>query len=327
MMTLTNRRQFLALVGAAAGASAARGQSPWAPTRAVSLVVPFSPGGPTDAIARAVAEQLGKALGKPMVVENRPGAGGAIAYEHVSRAAPDGQTLGLIGSSMIANSALGILSLDPLRSFTPIVQLLNLEILLVVRPEVPATNVTELIAYLKANPGKLSYGSSGNGSLTHLQMEVFKALTGTHIVHIPYRGSAQTVQDLLGGQIQMSFDTVATFGPHIKSGALRLLAVAMPQRSSTFPNVPTVAQSDPRLREFDLIAWTGIAGPPGLPQPIVTRIYQETEKVLKEDSVVQRLQAAGAQPAPSAPDVFAQRMAHELGRTTQLIKTLNLKAQ
>lgn len=320
-----NRRQALALLGSA-GPAIATAQESWAPSKPMALAVPFSPGGPTDAIARTLAERLGKLLGQPMVVENRPGAGGAIAYEHVARAAPDGHTFGIVGSSMIANAALGILPIDPLRSFTPVAQLLNLETLLVTRPEVPAQTVPELIAYLKRNPGRLNYGSSGNGSLTHLQMEVFKALTGTHIVHIPYRGSAGTVTDLLGGQIQMSFDTIATFGPHIKSGALRLLATAMPVRSQSFPATPTVAESDGLLRDFDVVVWTGFAGPANLPRQVVTRVYQELEKVLKEEAVLQRLQAAGAIAALAPPDAFTKRMVDESARMTQLIKRLNLKA-
>ncbi|WP_326533635.1 Bug family tripartite tricarboxylate transporter substrate binding protein [Pseudorhodoferax sp.] len=327
MNPLMHRRGFVSLVAAAAAAAAPslHAQDAWAPTRPVSLVVPFAPGGPTDAIARAVAERLGKALGQPMVVENRPGAGGAIAYEHVARAAPDGHTIGMLGSSMVANAALGILQLDPLRNFTPIAQLFNLEILLVVRPEVPANSVGELIRYLKAHPGRLNYGSSGNGSLTHLQMEVFKSLTGTSIVHIPYKGSSGTVQDLLAGQIQLSFDTVATFGPHIKSGALRLLAVAMPTRSSMFPDTPLLVDSDPLLKDFDLAVWAGLGGPAGLPKPIVARIHQEVGNALKDDALVQRLHAAGAAPAPSSTEAFVQRMGNESVKLTRLIRQINLK--
>jgi tripartite-type tricarboxylate transporter receptor subunit TctC len=320
-----HRRTLLSFIAAAGAAPALHAQDGWAPTRPISLVVPFAPGGPTDAIARAVAERLGKGLGQPMVVENKPGAGGAIAYEYVSRATPDGHTIGMLGSSMIANAALGILPLDPLRNFTPIAQLFNLEILLVVRPEVPANTVPELIRYLKANPGRLNYGSSGNGSLTHLQMEVFKALTGTSIVHIPYKGSAGTLQDLLAGQIQLSFDTVATFGPHIKSGALKLLAVAMPTKSTMFPNVPILVESDPSLRDFDLAVWSGLGGPAGLPAPIVTRIHQEVGRLLAEDAVVQRLHAAGAAPAPTSTAAFVQRMTSESGKLGKLIRQLNLK--
>ncbi|KQP18778.1 tripartite tricarboxylate transporter substrate binding protein [Pseudorhodoferax sp. Leaf265] len=319
------RRTFVAFAAASTAASAVLSQDAWAPTRPISLVVPFAPGGPTDAIARAVADRLGKALGQPMIVENKPGAGGAIAYEYVSRAAPDGHTIGMLGSSMIANAALGILPLDPLRNFTPIAQLFNLEILLVVRPELPVDNVSELIKYLKANPGRLNYGSSGNGSLTHLQMEVFKALTGTSIVHIPYKGSAGTVQDLLAGQIQLSFDTVATFGPHIKSGALKLLAVAMPTRSTMFPSVPILVESDPLLRDFDLAVWAGLGGPAGLQAPILARIHQEVGRILAEDALVQRLHAAGATPAPTTTEAFVKRMTNESVKLSKLIRQLNLK--
>jgi tripartite-type tricarboxylate transporter receptor subunit TctC len=325
MNSLASRRTFLSLLAASAGAGVVHAQDNWSPSRPISLVVPFAAGGPTDAIARAVADRLGKSLGQPMVVENKPGAGGAIAYEYVSRAAPDGHTIGMLGSSMIANAALGILPIDPLRQITPIAQLFNLEILLVTRPEVPAKNVTELIDYLQANPGKLNYGSSGNGSLTHLQMEVFKALTGTRIVHIPYRGSSGTVQDLLGGQIQMSFDTVATFGPHIKSGALKLLAVAMPTRSTMFPNVPILVESDPRLKDFDLAVWSGLGGPAHMPPAIVGRLHREANAILKEDGVVARLNAAGASPSPASTEAFARRMASESTKLAALVKELKLK--
>lgn len=320
------RRSFLILAAATAGTALAQAPGEWAPTRPIALVVPFPPGGPTDAIARAVAEQMGKSLGHPVVVENRPGAGGAIAYDYVSRAAPDGYTIGMFGSSMVANAALGTLSLDPLRDFTPIAQLFNLETLLVVRPEIPANTVTELIAYLKANPGRLNYGSSGNGSLTHLQMEVFKALSGTSIVHIPYRGSSATVLDLLAGEIQMSFDTAATFGPHIKSGALKLLAVSVPTRSPMFPSVPTIIESDPSLRDFDLAVWAGLGGPAGLPETVVNRLHREAETALKNEGVIQRLNSAGASPAPTTAETFAKRMAAESVKLKEMITRLGIKA-
>jgi tripartite-type tricarboxylate transporter receptor subunit TctC len=319
-----NRREFSTYVALAACAPAAHSQETWSPTRPLSLVVPFSAGGPTDAIARAIGDQLGRSLGQPVVVDNRPGAGGSIAYEHVLRAPPDGYTLGLIGSSMVANAALGPVPYDPIRSFTPVVQLLNLETLLVVHPSVPAQTVPELIDHLKRNPGRANFGSSGSGSLTHLQMEVFKALTGTHVVHIPYRGSSATVIDLVAGQVQVCFDTIATFGPHIKTGALRLLAVAMPQRNPAYSAVPTVAESDPRLKNFDLIAWTGIAGPAGLPAPVVARLHKEVDAALKDEGVLQRLQAAGAVPASAPPQVFAKRIADEVIRTNKLVRDLGL---
>lgn len=320
----TTRRDFIALAALAAAGASTHAQGSWAPTRPVVLVVPFSAGGPTDAIARATAERLGKSLGQPVVVENRPGAAGAIANDFVARAAPDGHTLGMIGSTMVSTAAFGQTSYHPVRSFTPIAQLLDLETILVVRADVPVRSVPELITYLKANPAKLNYGSSGNGSLTHFQMEAFKSLTGTHIVHIPYRGSSGTVQDLLGGQIQMTFDTVATLGPHIRSGALRLLAVAMPKRNPAHPGVPTVAESHPSLRDFSLMPWTGLAGPAGLPAPVVARIHHEVDALFKDDSFIQRLAAAGAAPAPATTQAFGSRISSELTRYTRMVQQLGL---
>lgn len=319
-----SRRELLVGAAAAAAATFAAAQEQWTPNRPLTIVVPFSPGGPTDAIARALADRLGSALGQPVVVENRPGAGGAIAYERLMRSAPDGYTLGLMGSSMVANAALGPVPYDPVRSFTPIAQLFNLEILLVVRPEIPARTMPELIAHLKKNPGRVNYGSSGLGSLTNVQMEVLKALTGTHIVHIPYRGSSGTVQDLLGGQLQMAFDTIATFGPHIKSGSLRVIAVANPRRSAAFPTVPTVAESDPRLRDFDVTAWSGLGGPAGIPAPVVARLHREVENMLKEDAFIKRLEAAGAAPAPASTPAFAKRIADEQRRYAGMLQKLGL---
>lgn len=322
---IASRRNFLILGVAAAGTALAQPPAEWAPTRPITLVVPFPPGGPTDSIARAVADKMGKSLGQPVIVENRPGAGGAVAYDQVSRAAPDGHTICMIGASMVANAALGVLSLNPLRDFTPIAQLYNLETLLVVRPEIPANTVTELIAYLKANPGRLNYGSSGNGSLVHLQMEVFKALSGTFIVHVPYRGSSGTVLGLLGNEIQMSFDTAATFGPHIKSGALRLLAVAAPTRSIMYPAVPTVSESDPKLRDFNLTVWTGLGGPAGVSPAAVNRLNREAATALKNEDVIKVIRAAGASPAPITAEAFARRMADESVRLKEMISRLKIK--
>lgn len=322
---MMNRRHALSLLAAAPllPTTQAFANDAWSPSRPISLVVPFAAGGPTDGFARAIAEKLPPLLGQPVVIDNRPGAGGSLANTFVARAAPDGHTLLMAGSSMVTAAALAKTPYDPVTSYTPVVPLLTLEMLLVVNADLPVRTVAELVKYAKANPGKLSYGSTGTGAITHMQMEMFKSMTGTHILHIPYRGSAPALMDLLAGNIQVCFDSLITAGPYIKNGKLRALALAMPERSLVTPEIPTFREAG--LPDFEASAWTGLLGPAGMPRPIVDRIHQATVTALADPAVLRRVEAIGGRVTRSPTDVYAQRIATELPRWQKLVKDMGLK--
>lgn len=296
----------------------------WSPSRPISLVVPFAAGGPTDGVARAIADRLPALLGQPVVVDNRPGAGGIVANAFVARAAPDGHTLLMAGSSMVTAAALGKVPYDPVTSFTPIAPLLTLEMLLVVNADLPVRTLGEFLQYAKANPGKLSYGSTGNGAVTHMQMEMLKSMTGVHILHIPYRGSAPALMDLLAGNIQVCFDSLITAGPYLRNGRLRALALAMNERSAVTPDIPTFAEAG--LPKFDAMAWSGLLAPAGLPRPVLERIYQETTVALQDPTVQRRIEAIGGRVTRTSTEAYSQRIASELARWKQLVKVMGLKA-
>lgn len=295
------------------------------PSKPVTLVVPYTPGGPTDAVARALGDALRVRLGQPVIIENKPGAGTVIGNEYVARAAPDGYTLLLAGSSLTMAAAMGKVNYDPVRDFAPVSMVLSLEMFLAVRPDVPARNLKELITWLKANPGKASYGSVGNGSVTHLQMELFKSLTGTHIVHIPYKGSAPALTDLLGGRIQMVFDSMTTAGPHLKSGALRAMAITLPKRSQSLPDVPTFAEAG--LPTFDAIAWSGVLAPAGTPPDVITRLNRDLMAAMQDPTFLKRLDALGGIPASSTPAEFAAKLQSETTKWTALVKERKLNVE
>lgn len=270
------------------------------PDRPITLVIPFPPGGPTDAMARTLAAEMKDRLGQPMVVENRAGAGGNIGAEYVARAAADGQTLlfGTSGPLAINASLYRKIGYDPVKSFAPVIQVGHLPNILVVNPAVPARTVKELIAYAKASPGKLSYASSGNGASSHLAGVLFNASAGVDLQHIPYKGTGPALTDLLGGQVTMSFTDVLTAQPYVKSGKLRALGVTTAERSQALPEVPTVAEQG--VPGYDVSVFFGIVAPAGTPPERIAKLNKAFIEVLNTAKVKQLLASQGLEPAPSS---------------------------
>src|SRR3954468_20649511 len=250
------------------------------PTRAVRIVVPFPPGGTSDILARTIGARLSETFGQPVVIDNRPGAGGNIAAEHVAKSAPGGYTL-IMGTSSLAisQSLYRKLTYDLLRDFAPITQAVNYANLLVVHPSTGFTSVDDLLAAAKAKPGALSYGPAGKGTPPHMTGELFKAYTHVDIQHIPYKGGAPAIADLIAGQIPIMFDNVPPLLPHVRSGRIKALAVTSLQRIAVLPDVPTLHELG--LKDFDAVGWNGLLAPAGTPRPIVNRIHDEVIRVLR----------------------------------------------
>lgn len=278
------------------------------PSKPITLVVAFAPGGGTDTAARLVAQDLAAELGQPVVVENRPGAGGAIGATLASRAAPDGYTL-LFGSG----SELDVLTAvkvkapyDPLKDFTPVTEIGSVSFVLAANPSLNINNVSELIAYARANPGKLNFASFGIGSTNHLIGEAFARKNGLSLVHVPYKGSAAAVTDLVSGQVQLAFDTASVMVPYVRSGSLRGLATLSPERSPLAPELPTMAESG--LSDFTFEGWLGVLAPRGTPSPIIDRLHAALAKVLKLPALAGALQQHGVKVVASTPAEFGAFM-------------------
>ena len=268
------------------------------PDKPVMLVVPFPPGGPTDAMARTIAAEMKDRLGQPVIVENRAGAGGNIGAEYVARAAADGQTLlfGTSGPLAINASLYRKSTYDPVKSFAPVIQVGHLPNILVVNPSVPAQNVKELVAYAKAHPGKLSYASSGNGASSHLAGVLFNEKAGTDIQHIPYKGTGPALNDLLGGQVSMSFTDVLTALPYVRSGKLRALGIATAQRSQALPDLPAIAEQG--VPGYDVSVFFGIVAPAGTPADRIARLNKAFVEVLASPKLKELFAAQGLEAAP-----------------------------
>jgi len=289
-----HRRIFcLALAGAAVLASAPATAASTFPERPVTLVVPFPPGGPTDAMARRLADGLKDQLGQTVVVENRSGAGGNIGAEYVANARPDGYTIlfGTSGPLAINVSLYKNQQYDPQKSFAPIIRIGHLPNILTVHPSVPVHNVQELIAYAKKNPDKLSYASSGNGASSHLAGILFNKMAGTQILHVPYKGTGPALNDLLGGQVSMSFTDILTALPHVQAGSLRAIGLASAERSDALPDLPTIAEQG--LPGYDVSVFFGIVAPRGTPADVVARLNQAFVDTLAQPAVKQALHAQG----------------------------------
>ena len=289
-----HRRIFcLALAGAAVLASAPATAASTFPERPVTLVVPFPPGGPTDAMARRLADGLKDQLGQTVVVENRSGAGGNIGAEYVANARPDGYTIlfGTSGPLAINVSLYKNQQYDPQKSFAPIIRIGHLPNILTVHPSVPVHNVQELIAYAKKNPDKLSYASSGNGASSHLAGILFNKMAGTQILHVPYKGTGPALNDLLGGQVSMSFTDILTALPHVQAGNLRAIGLASAERSDALPDLPTIAEQG--LPGYDVSVFFGIVAPRGTPADVVARLNQAFVDTLAQPAVKQALHAQG----------------------------------
>ena len=296
------------------------------PTKTVRVMVGASPGGGTDIIARMLAEKYQAAFGQPFIVENRPGASNTIAADLTAKAPPDGQTI-LVATNTAQSIAPHLLKLgyDPLKDLAPVALVVVVPNVLVVNTDVPAKNVKELVALIKANPDKYSYGSSGTGSTQHLAGEAFAHELGLKMTHIPYKGSSQALADLVGGQIQMSFDTTSSAMGQIKSGKVRPLAVMSPARSRELPDVPTLAESG--IKGVEMSTWYGLFTTGGTPAAVVDRLAAETAKVLKMPDVQKRLEGLGGEPGSMTPAQLAAMNKAESERFGALIRAANIKLQ
>jgi tripartite-type tricarboxylate transporter receptor subunit TctC len=295
------------------------------PGKPIRVVVSFPPGGAADQIARAVSEPLSQALGQPVVVENRAGANGNIAGDHVAKQAADGYTLLMSsGGTVSINPHLySKMTFDPTKDLVPVAAAARVLVYLEVNPQkVPVKDAREFVAYMKARPGQLSFGSPGTGSSPHLAAEMMKAQANLFATHIPYRGAAPAMQDLLGGQIDFMFDPGIGL-QHVKAGKLKLLAIGSPKRSPQFPDVPTLDEVG--LKNFDADTWFGFYAPGGTPQPVITKLNAEINKVLRSPAFTQRMEAIGAIPAPMSPQDFAARAQADSVRYGALIRERNIR--
>jgi tripartite-type tricarboxylate transporter receptor subunit TctC len=320
-----SRRRFLQLASAAialpASSRLARAQA-W-PNRPVRLIIGYTPGGSADLTARLMGQWLSEKLGQPFVVENRPGAGTNIATEAVLRAAPDGYTLLLVAPANAINAPLyEKMNFDFIKESEPIAGLIRFPNVVVVNPSLPVKTIPELIAYAKANPGKLNMASSGNGSTIHMSGELFKMLTDTNMVHVPYRGGAPALTDLIAGQVQVMFDNIPTCFEHVKSGKLRGLAVTSTTRSEILPDLPLVADF---LPGYEASAWYGIGAPKGTPPDIVERLNKVVNEILADPKVKAKFSEYGAMLLPGSPGDFGKLLADETEKWGKVVKFAGAK--
>jgi tripartite-type tricarboxylate transporter receptor subunit TctC len=295
------------------------------PAKPIRLIVPFPAGGPLDATARAIGQKLSDAWGQPVVVDNRPGAGGNIGADLVAKSAPDGYTIleGALSTHAVNVSLYGSLPYDPLKDFMPITLVAVTPNVLVLNPSVPANSVAELIAYAKANPGKLAFGSGSNGSAGHLAGELFKTEAGVDMVHVPYKGGAPAMQALLAGQTQLMFDNLANSMQQVKAGKLKALAVTTAQRSALVPDLPTLAEA--ALPGFDIYTWWGFLAPAGTPKEIVAKWNAEVTRILNTPEMKALFAQQGAEPAPTTPEAFAALIRREIPKYARIIKISGAK--
>lgn len=320
------RRQFTHAIVAAgcAPAAAVLAQEPY-PGKPVRLLVPSTAGGGIDLLARMFAQRLSEQMGQPFVVENVGGAGGTIASGMLARAAPDGYTLSFQATTAAVNAAsLPKLPFDAVNALTPVSMAARFPLVMVVNPAIPAGNLREFIALLRSHPGKYSYGSAGIGSGTHLAAEWFKLLAKVHILHIPYKGTASVMPDLMSGQVHMLFDGVPPQSGHIKAGKVRPLAVTSQQRSPVLPHVPTM---DEVLPGYDLPFWTGIFAPPNTPVPIVDKLAGEIRKATASPQLATKLQEFGAEGHPMTPTEFASYWKQQVGLYKKIVRDTNIKLE
>ncbi len=294
------------------------------PSKPVRVIVPLAAAGTGDTLARVVSEEMAKILGQPFVVENRPGSGGIIGTELVAKAAPDGYTLLSASPSHVIHPALRPkVGYDPIKDFEPITVIANTHQLIVGHPSVPASTVKELVAFAKANPGKLNYGSAGTGSATHLNMEMFKTMTGTSITHIPYRGSTQSRQDLVAGEVQLSVDGLLPTMPLIKAGKLKAFGLTSNRRSSVAPEIPTLAEAG--VTGYASDTWYGIVAPGGTPNTVIATLHAAAIKAINTSSVRDRLTKQGAELVGNTPAEFSALLERELRLWSEVVKDSGAK--
>ena len=320
------RHLLLAAAGASSlGLPLAQAQSAAFPNRPVRLVVPFPPGGPVDTVARTVAQRLSETWGQAVVVDNRAGAGGLVGADHAAKAVPDGYTVFVCA---IHHSVLPALKpklpYDIEKDFVPLSFGARFPIILVAHPSLDAKTVAELITLAKKQPGKIAYGSAGNGGGTHLAGELFDLQAGTKLLHVPYKGSAPAMSDLLGGQVQLMFADAPTALPQLRGGKVRALGVANAQRSELLPNVPTFTEAG--LPGYEAYSWVGFVAPAGTPKDVATKLSQDIARVLALPDVKARLHDAGAEAAPSTPEQFGRFISDEVAKWGRVVKAGNITA-
>jgi tripartite-type tricarboxylate transporter receptor subunit TctC len=315
--------RFLALLAAACLVSPALAQS--YPTKPIRIVVPFAPGGGSDFIARFMAQKLTVGLGQQVIVENKPGAGGMLGIEQGVKSPADGYTLTLIASSYTVNPSIYKFTFDPVSDITPIIQLSQGPLLVVVRPSLPVKSTQDLIALAKAKPGQVNFASSGQGSVIHMATELFQSMAGVKMNHIPYKGTGPALTDTIGGQTDVFFSSTATAVPHVQSGKLRAIAVTTLKRIPALPDVPTVNESG--VKGYDVVLWHGLIGPKGLPRPIVNRINAEAGKALKVKETADQLQSDGVAPAGGTPEQFLAQIKKEIGIWRKVAADAGVKAE
>jgi tripartite-type tricarboxylate transporter receptor subunit TctC len=321
------RSALLSLIACALVASVATppAQAQSFPSKPVRMVIPFPPGGPLDAVGRTIAQKLTEAWGQNVVVDNRPGAGGNIGADLVAKSAPDGYTvvMGALSTHAVNPSLYPKMPYDAIKDFAPISLVAVTPNVLVVNPSLQVNTAKEFIAYAKANPGKLAFGSGSNGSAGHLAGELFKAETGADMLHVPFKGAAPAMQALLAGDTQLMFDNLASSTPQVKAGKLRALAVTTAQRSKLAPELPTLAEAG--LPGFDITTWFGLLAPAGTPPEIIARWNSEVTRILNAPEVRERLLLLGVEPAPNSPQAFAQFIGSEMAKYARIVKLSGAK--
>ena len=314
-----------ALIGCCALAGAAEAQSNY-PSRPVRIVVPSPPAGGTDIIARVLAQHFSTSLGQQFFVENRPGAGNMIGIESVARAAPDGYTLLFVPSTLALNSVMyKKVSYDPVRDFAPITLAAVAPNVLVVNPKVPAHSIAELIALAKQKPGQLTYGTPGIGTSPHMSMELFKSLAGIDLQHVPYRGTAPAMTDVISGQIAAMFSNALTAKPQIEAGAIRALGVSTRKRSEAMPNLPSIAEAG--VPDYEATQWYGLVAPAGTPAEIVARLHAEVTQALRTQDMQDKLAGDGAEPVGTTPAEFAAHIKSELEKWAGVARAAKIEPQ
>ena len=318
MRTCSLMTAILALLFAAGGVHAEQQY----PTRPIRLIVPFAPGGGTDIMARVTAQKLTESFGVPVIVDNRPGGGGAIGTETAVRANPDGYTMILVAAAYATNAALYTLPYDPVNDVAPIALVGETGNLVTLHPSVPVKSIKELIAYDKANPGKLNYGSAGTGSGAHLAPELFNQMAGTKMTHVPYKGIGLALNDLLGGQIQLIVGGMPPTIPHVRSNRLRGIAVTTAKRSNAVPDIPTVAETVPG---YEVVQWFAVLGPKALPKDVLTRWNKEIDRIVQLPDVKARMAGDGIEPAGGSPQRFHEVLKREIAKWQKVVNIANIK--
>jgi len=314
------KRSVSVILGAVFAAVMSHASAQTWPTKPIKWIVPFAPGGTTDILARTIGDKLSVALGQPVIVENKPGAGGGLGADFVAKAAPDGYTIlgGTISTNAINASLYKDLPYDPVKDFIPITLIARVPNMLVINNDVPAKNVAELIALMKKNPGKFTFASSGNGTSQHLSGELFKSMAGVDMQHIPYKGSPPALQDVMGGSVTMTFDNITTAWTLAKSGKLRALGVTTAKRSPAAPDVPTIAEAG--VIGYEIGSWQGVFAPAGTPPAIIARLNSEMVKIINMPDVKEKLLFLGAEPVGNSSEEFTVFVKAEVVKWGDVVK-------